>query len=74
MEFHSHLQEHWLDDKEPNLQDGRIYVGHAVADIPCYFLWRSLVLNSNGKAAYRLIYQYVAEYADLSPQHRPQDL
>jgi hypothetical protein len=29
-------------------------------------LWRSLVLNANGKMARCLIYQNVAEYADLN--------
>ncbi len=32
---------------------------------PCYFLWRSLVLNSNGKLARCLIYQNVSQYANL---------
>ena len=32
---------------------------------PCYFLWRSLVLNSNGKVARCLIYQNATQYADL---------
>jgi organic radical activating enzyme len=40
--------------------------GKAMYDWPCYFLWRSLVLNSNGKVARCLIYQNVAEYADLN--------
>jgi hypothetical protein len=35
-------------------------------DFPCYFLWRSLVLNSNGKLARCLIYQNVSQYANLN--------
>jgi MoaA/NifB/PqqE/SkfB family radical SAM enzyme len=40
-------------------------VGEAMQDYPCYFLWRSLVLNSNGKVARCLIYQNVSQYANL---------
>jgi len=65
MEFDAGLQAHWLPEAD-DFQDGRKPVGQTVNPWPCYFLWRSLVLNSNGKAARCLIYQNVAEYASAA--------
>jgi MoaA/NifB/PqqE/SkfB family radical SAM enzyme len=39
--------------------------GEVMMNFPCYFLWRSLVLNSNGKLARCLVYQNVSQYANL---------
>jgi MoaA/NifB/PqqE/SkfB family radical SAM enzyme len=64
MEFDASLQSYWLPDS-PDWQDGRKPLGETVDNWPCYFLWRSLVLNSNGKVARCLIYQNVAEYGSL---------
>ena len=60
MEWNKALEQEWLVDG-----DKPIARGNYVNDFPCYFLWRSLVLNSNGKVARCLIYQNVAQYADL---------
>lgn len=65
MEFDRSLQAAWLPDSNA-WQDGRIQNGDVVHPWPCYFLWRAAVLNSNGKVARCLIYQNVAEYADLN--------
>jgi MoaA/NifB/PqqE/SkfB family radical SAM enzyme len=65
MEFHNHLQDYWLPEDGKTFQDGRLDVGQTNSEYPCYFLWRSLVLNSNGKFARCLIYQNVAEYGSL---------
>jgi MoaA/NifB/PqqE/SkfB family radical SAM enzyme len=64
MEFDERLQEQWLAPEE-NFQAARVPVGQTVFSWPCYFLWRSLVLNSNGKVARCLVYQNVAEYGSL---------
>jgi MoaA/NifB/PqqE/SkfB family radical SAM enzyme len=66
MEYEPGLQEHWLPTGDDPFQDGRLQLGETNSKYPCYFLWRSLVLNSNGKMARCLIYQNVAEYADLA--------
>ena len=66
MEFEPSLQEHWLPTDDAPFQDGRLEVGQTNSKYPCYFLWRSLVLNSNGKMARCLIYQNVAEYGSLA--------
>jgi len=60
MEWNKKLEKQWLgsDDKP-------IALGNYINNFPCYFLWRSLVLNSNGKMAHCLIYQNVAQYADM---------
>ncbi len=69
MEFDAGLQSQWLPqpgtsgEADPAWQAGRVAPGQTVYDWPCYFLWRSVVLNSNGNAARCLIYQNVAEYA-----------
>jgi len=65
MEFHTHLQDYWLPEDGTTFQDGKLDIGQINSRYPCYFLWRSLVLNSNGKMARCLIYQNVAEYASL---------
>jgi len=64
MEFDSGLQSYWLPNS-PDWQDRRKAPGETIYNWPCYFLWRSLVLNSNGKVARCLIYQNVAEYGSL---------
>ena len=66
MEYSSALQEYWLPEDGRTFQNGRLEPGKTRSAFPCYFLWRSLVLNSNGKAARCLIYQNVAEYGDLN--------
>jgi MoaA/NifB/PqqE/SkfB family radical SAM enzyme len=69
MEFDHSLQQEWLPEAAVtvgNAQAGRVDAGKTVYDWPCYFLWRSLVLNSNGKAARCLVYQNVAEYGSLN--------
>ena len=60
MEWNKALEQEWLVEG-----DSPIAQGNYVNNFPCYFLWRSLVLNSNGKVARCLIYQNVAQYADL---------
>jgi MoaA/NifB/PqqE/SkfB family radical SAM enzyme len=65
MEFHTHLQDYWLPEDGKSFQDGRLDLGETNSQYPCYFLWRSLVLNSNGKLGRCLIYQNVAEYCSL---------
>ncbi len=64
MEFDPALQEEWLAP-EPEFRAAKVAEGETVFAWPCYFLWRSLVLNSNGQAARCLIYQNVAEYGSL---------
>jgi MoaA/NifB/PqqE/SkfB family radical SAM enzyme len=66
MEYEPALQEHWLPSGDAPFQDGRLEYGQTNSTYPCYFLWRSLVLNSNGQMARCLIYQNVAEYGDLA--------
>jgi MoaA/NifB/PqqE/SkfB family radical SAM enzyme len=66
MEFNHEMQEHWLPEDGQTFQQGRLEPGRTRSKFPCYFLWRSLVLNSNGKMARCLIYQNVAEYGDLN--------
>ena len=65
MEYEPDLQEEWLPEGS-EWQDGKIAPGKTCYDWPCYFLWRSLIVNSNGKAARCLIYQNVAEFGDLN--------
>ena len=60
MEWDATLQDEW---QVPGAR--RIEPGEVVNDFPCYFMWRSLVLNSNGKTARCLVYQNAAQYADL---------
>lgn len=67
MEFDAQLQSYWLPNTT-EWQTGRKEAGENCYDWPCYFLWRSLVLNSNGKVARCLIYQNVAEYGSLHEQ------
>jgi MoaA/NifB/PqqE/SkfB family radical SAM enzyme len=65
MEFDPHLQSAWLRPSKER-QTGDTAAGEAVYNWPCYFLWRALTLNSNHKLARCLIYQNVAEFADLN--------
>lgn len=75
MEWDKSLEEYWLPEKsgmDTAMMKGASLaapikpVGEAMMDFPCYFLWRSLVLNSNGKLARCLIYQNVSQYANLN--------
>jgi MoaA/NifB/PqqE/SkfB family radical SAM enzyme len=79
MEWDKSLEEYWLPDRsginsamDTAMMKGASLaapikpVGEAMMDFPCYFLWRSLVLNSNGKLARCLIYQNVSQYANLN--------
>jgi MoaA/NifB/PqqE/SkfB family radical SAM enzyme len=66
MEYSEALQQYWLPEDGQTFQHGRLERGKTRSSFPCYFLWRSLVLNSNGKMARCLIYQNVAEYGDLN--------
>jgi MoaA/NifB/PqqE/SkfB family radical SAM enzyme len=61
MEWDRALEDQWLSPEDERLESGQY-----VNEFPCYFLWRSLVLNSNGKVARCLVYQNVAQYADLN--------
>jgi MoaA/NifB/PqqE/SkfB family radical SAM enzyme len=65
MEWDKELEDHWLP-RSREWKSFRYAAGEPMHDFPCYFLWRSLVLNSNGKAARCLFYQNAAQYADLS--------
>jgi MoaA/NifB/PqqE/SkfB family radical SAM enzyme len=65
MEWDGELEDHWLP-RSGEWKSFRYAAGEPMHDFPCYFLWRSLVLNSNGKAARCLFYQNAAQYADLS--------
>jgi len=65
MDYDPLLQEAWLPPKLGR-QEGDFKLGETAHSWPCYFLWRSLVLNSNHKVARCLVYQNVAEYADLN--------
>jgi MoaA/NifB/PqqE/SkfB family radical SAM enzyme len=70
MEFDDDLQREWLPDASSTdgapYQAGRITDGQTIYPWPCYFLWRSLVLNSNARVARCLVYQNVAEYGSLN--------
>jgi len=63
MEWDGALQDEWL----PKTGDWahEFDTTRPLNDFPCYFLWRSLVLNSNSKIARCLIYQNATQYADL---------
>ena len=64
MEWNSELENQWL----PHHCDWNALPAEPhkpMYNWPCYFLWRSLVLNSNGKVARCLLYQNVSQYADL---------
>ncbi|GFE68192.1 radical SAM protein [Chroococcus sp. FPU101] len=63
MEFDPKLQDEWLPENS-TWDAGRLALGETRHKFPCYFLWRGLVLNSNGRMARCLIYQNVAEYGD----------
>jgi MoaA/NifB/PqqE/SkfB family radical SAM enzyme len=65
MEWDKELEDHWLP-RGGEWKSHRYAAGEPINDFPCYFLWRSLVLNSNGKAARCLPYQNAAQYADLN--------
>jgi sulfatase maturation enzyme AslB (radical SAM superfamily) len=67
MEWDKSLEEFWLP-KGTSLGATAKPVGESMTDFPCYFLWRSLVLNSNGKLARCLIYQNISQYANLHEQ------
>lgn len=60
MEWDREAEETWL---VPGAK--RHELGTTLNDFPCYFLWRSLVLNSNGKVARCLIYQNASQYVNL---------
>jgi pyruvate-formate lyase-activating enzyme len=67
MEFDPELQQAWLQDVPAGeRQTGDNPVGESISPWPCYFLWRALTLNSNHKLARCLVYQNVAEFADLN--------
>jgi len=68
MEYDPELQADWLPEDDSPWTDGRLAYGQVRHDFPCYFLWRALILNSNGKMARCLIYQNVAEYGDAHTQ------
>jgi pyruvate-formate lyase-activating enzyme len=63
MEWDAALEERWLPESGPWTY--RFDPARPLNDFPCYFLWRSLVLNSNSKVARCLIYQNATQYADL---------
>jgi pyruvate-formate lyase-activating enzyme len=63
MEWDAALQEYWLPKTGPWAHE--FDTSRPLNDFPCYFLWRSLVLNSNNKVARCLIYQNASQYADL---------
>jgi MoaA/NifB/PqqE/SkfB family radical SAM enzyme len=67
MEWDKGLERFWLP-KSSSGGASEIMEGEYMNPWPCYFLWRSLVLNSNGKLARCLIYQNVSQYADLHHQ------
>jgi MoaA/NifB/PqqE/SkfB family radical SAM enzyme len=67
MEWDKDLEDYWLARGSP-LGAAAKPVGEVMQPYPCYFLWRSLVLNSNGKVARCLIYQNVSQYTDLADQ------
>jgi MoaA/NifB/PqqE/SkfB family radical SAM enzyme len=67
MEWDRDLESFWLG-KGSHLSAKPIEKGTIAHPFPCYFLWRSLVLNSNGKVARCLIYQNVSQYANLHEQ------
>ena len=60
MEWDRELEEAWLPAGAERHAPGK-----TVNDFPCYFLWRSLVLNSNGKVARCLVCQNASQYIDL---------
>jgi MoaA/NifB/PqqE/SkfB family radical SAM enzyme len=60
MEHDTALEDEWLIPSESK-ERKTDYAN----DFPCYFLWRSLVLNSNGKTARCLVYQNTSQYANL---------
>jgi MoaA/NifB/PqqE/SkfB family radical SAM enzyme len=64
MEWDKGLEDYWLPTSR-EWKSRRYAADEPIYDFPCYFLWRSLVLNSNGKAARCLLYQNAAQYADL---------
>jgi MoaA/NifB/PqqE/SkfB family radical SAM enzyme len=70
MEFDEDLQREWLPDaaspEGAPYQAGRMVAGQTIYPWPCYFLWRSLVLNSNAKVARCLVLQNVSEYGSLN--------
>lgn len=63
MEWDAEAEDFWKPNRGPWAK--RATVGRAANDFPCYFLWRSLVLNSNGKVARCLVYQNASQYVDL---------
>lgn len=65
MEFDPQLQTEWLPEN-PQWSTGQLTLGETRHNFPCYFLWRALVLNSNGRMARCLIYQNVAEFGDAN--------
>lgn len=67
MEYDTQLQTYWLPTTQ-DWQEGRKASGEICYDWPCYYLWRSIILNSNGKVPRCLLYQNVAEYGSVHEQ------
>lgn len=63
MEWDKDLEDYWLPSAGAWSQ--RQEPGRPIHGFPCYFLWRSLVVNSNSKVARCLVYQNVSQYTDL---------
>lgn len=63
MEWDAQLQDYWLP--KTGAWAHEFDTARPLNDFPCYFLWRSLVLNSNSKIARCLIYQNATQYTDL---------
>ena len=64
MEWDAEAEAFWKPKDGP--WSKRVKSGQHVNDFPCYFLWRSLVLNSNSKIARCLIYQNASQYYNLT--------
>lgn len=64
MEWDEKLQERWLP-QAAQWQDGRVAPGEAISPYPCYYLWRSLTINSNGAISRCPIFQNVGQYGNL---------
>ena len=64
MEWDVLAQDQWLSDAL-EWRIGELRPGAVANPYHCYHLWRTIVLNSNGRLSRCPIYQNVAEYADL---------
>lgn len=67
MEYDTALQAYWLPSGN-DWQAGRKAPGETCYDWPCYYLWRSIVLNSSGKVPRCLLYQNTSEYGSAHEQ------